>query len=61
MYELRIVNYAAIHLIFLLWKEVQSLAIQKSFLISFFAKRKSDVVNFTMPDLDQGQCPSTLS
>ena len=30
----------------------------KSFPISFFAKMKSNVVSFTVSDLDQGQCPS---
>ena len=29
--------------------------------ISFFAKKKSDVVSVTVSNLDQGQCPSALS
>ena len=34
---------------------------KKSLPISFFAKKNSDVVSFTVSDLDQGQCPSAPS
>ena len=73
MQELHILNYAIIHLIFLIWEEVHSLAIQKgkkhkdkeisskSFLVSFFAKKKSNLVSLTVSDSDQDQCPSSSS
>ena len=34
---------------------------RKSLSVSFFAKKKSDVVSLTLSDLDQGQCPSASS
>ena len=65
MHELCIVNYVTVHLIFLISEELQSLAIQKgkkhkdkeisskSLPISFFAKKKSDVMSLTLSDLDK--------
>ena len=73
MYELCIFNYATIHLIFLIWEEVQSPAIQKGkstkirkflgshFRYHFLQKEKRYFVSLTVSDLDQGQCPSAPS
>ena len=73
MCELCIFNYATIHLIFLIWEEVQSLAIQKGkstrirkflgshFRYHFLQKEKRYFVSLTVSDLDQGQYPSAPS